>query len=125
MRDADKLRASAIEAATCDRFGNPVLSLGPKTVVGRALAAQEDFQHRRLPAFARFRDADRLSTSASQSPHRSEEGYTPIQNPAQGFSRPWRLFEWYFGNSKAKYIIDPEMILTEGPAAYGASHYKL
>ena len=73
VRDLDKLRASAIEAATCDRFGNPVLSLGPKTTVGRALAAQEDFQRKRLPAFARFRDAERLSRSASQSPVRSSE----------------------------------------------------
>ena len=84
IRDADKLRASAIEAATCDRFGNPVLSLGSKTTVGRALAAHEDFQSKRLPAFARFRDAEK--SSASQSPsHASEEGSRPFdQNPIQG-----------------------------------------
>ena len=88
MQDADKLRASAIEAATCDRFGNPVLSLGPKTTVGRALAAQEDFQQNRLPAFARFRDAERLSRSASQNAsYGTDEGNKPVlQRPAQGLS---------------------------------------
>lgn len=45
-----------MEAATCDRFGNPVLSLGPKSAHRRALAAQEDFQNKPLPAFSRFRD---------------------------------------------------------------------
>ena len=50
----ERARASAMEAATCDRFGNPVLRQGVETGVGRALAAQEDFTQ--LPAFARFRE---------------------------------------------------------------------
>lgn len=59
----DKMRASEMEAATCDRFGNPVLSLEVKTPVGRALATQEDFQGKRLPAFSRFRGSGKAIPS--------------------------------------------------------------
>ncbi len=85
MPDLDKQRASAIEAATCDRFGNPVLSLGPKSTVGKALAAHEDFQSKRLPAFARFREAVRLAMSASLSPRQSSDDASrpDDQGPAQ------------------------------------------
>ncbi len=81
--------ASAIEAATCDRFGNPVLRLGVDTGLGRALATQEDFQ-KQLPAFARFKeraasfqlnDAAEASTSIPGAPLWEHSVFVRLQVP--------------------------------------------
>lgn len=80
---AERARASTIEAATCDRFGNPVLRLGVNSGVGRALAAQEDFQ-KQLPAFARFKER-----SASFQMEDAAESDTSAQGAISGCGNLW------------------------------------
>lgn len=86
---AARAKASAAEAAICDRFGNPVLSLGVGSGVTRALAAIEDFSQA-IPAFARFREAAARAqqavsgrgdkNAASCSPNLAQDGDATLAN---------------------------------------------